>query len=89
MSIQMKPAAWIGQAVFPTIQAAQQSELLALMCGDKVPHDHETKAAEWMVTHVDEIVAILTCTPKSKAPRKPRSDIGKKRSKKDATAAAL
>ena len=70
---------------FPTIQEAQQQEILSLMCGEKTPTDSETKAANWMVTHLDEVVAILTAQPKSKALRKPRSDIGKKRAVKDAT----
>lgn len=81
--IQQVPAFQVGQLVFPTLQEAQQNELLTLMAGDKAPSDVEKKAACWMVTHVDEVVAILTCQPKSKGPRKPRSDIGKKRVSKE------
>ena len=81
--IQQVSAYKVGTLVFPTIQEAQQDELLTLMHGDAVPSDAERKAACWIVTHVDEVVAILTCTPKSKGPRKPRSDIGKKRVSKE------
>lgn len=53
------------------------------MAGDKIPSDSESKAADWMVAHVDEVVTILTCQPRTK---KPRSDKGKKRAPKDVTA---
>ena len=53
--------------VFATIAEAQKRELIDLIAGDKVATDNEIKAAEFMVAHTDEIVAILTCTPKSKA----------------------
>ena len=79
----------VGTLVFPTIQQAQQNELLTLIAGDKAPSDAEQKATLWMVTHVDEVVAILTCQPKKKTTRKPRCDIGTKRAKKDGTPAVL
>jgi hypothetical protein len=78
----------VGTLVFPTIQEAQQQEIISLMCGEKTATDSEINAVDWMVAHTDEIVAILTCQPKS-TPRKPRSDIGKKRAVKHATPAAL
>jgi hypothetical protein len=71
----------VGTLVFPTIQEAQQAEIIPLLKGlSEAP-----TAASMIVAHTDEIVAILTCTPKSKGPRKPRSDLGKKRAKKDET----
>ena len=48
--------------VFATIAEAQKRELIDLIAGDKVATDNEIKAAEFMVAHTDEIVAILTCT---------------------------
>ena len=78
MNIQMKPAAWIGQQVFPTIKEAQKSELLSIMNGGKDSPSNAI-AVDWMVSHVDEVVAILTCHPSAK---KPRSDKGKKRTPK-------
>lgn len=82
MPIQIVTAYRVGELVLPTIQEAQRKELLDLMCGDKVPTNNETNAADFMVSHTDEVVAILTCEPKGRAPRKPRSDIGKKRKTK-------
>ena len=84
MNIKECTAYRVGEQIFVTIQEAQIKELVDLMCGDKIPYDNESSAAAWMVSHTDEVIAILTCTPKSK-PRKPRSDIGKKRAKKDPT----
>jgi len=74
----------VGTQVFPTIQEAQQSELIPLFKG----LDEASTAASIVVANTDEIVAILTCIPKAAAKRKPRSDIGKKRAKKDETPAA-
>jgi hypothetical protein len=71
----------VGEQVFPTIQEAQKEELAKLF--DSVPPG---KMLDALVEHTDEVVAILTCTPKSKGSRKPRSDIGKKRAPKDVTA---
>jgi hypothetical protein len=82
MPIEIKPAAWIGQSVFPTIQAAQKKELLNLMAGDQLPTDSECQAADFIISHPEEIVAILACPPPAKAARKPRSDIGQKRKPK-------
>ena len=86
--IQQVPAFQVGQLVFPTLQEAQKSELISIMNGGKDSSSNAI-AADWIVAHTDEVVAILTCQPKSKAPRKPRSDIGKKRAKKDSTTATL
>lgn len=69
----------VGQQVFPTIQAAQIKELVDLICGEKTPSDSAQVTANWIVEHADQIVAILTCQPKTK---KPRSDKGKKRTPK-------
>lgn len=91
MSIQSVSAYRVGERVFPTIEEAQKEELLSLVVPEGqlekngVVHD----TIDRIIVHTDEVVAILTCQPKSKAPRKPRSDIGKKRAKKDATPAAL
>jgi hypothetical protein len=74
VSIQTVTAYRVGEQVFPTIQQAQKEELAKLLDGVTVD-----KMLDAIVAHTDEIVAILTCTPKSKGPRKPRSDIGKKR----------
>ena len=88
--IQQVAAFQVGQLVFPTLQEAQQHEIEALFpvkadaCGFSVD-----EISTVIVAHTDEVVAILTCTPKSKAPRKPRSDIGKKRAKNSATPAVL
>ena len=87
--IQSISAYKVGERVFPTIEEAQQNELLALMGAENSPTESDTNSAAWIVAHTDDVVAILTCQPKSKAPRKPRSDIGKKRAKKDETTAAL
>lgn len=63
----------VGEQVFPTIQEAQRQELIALMptSADMASKDG---AAKWITDHTDEVVAILTCQPKSK---KPRSDKGR------------
>ena len=68
----------VGTLVFPTIEEAQKSELMGLMPGGQDSPSNAI-AVDWMVSHVDEVVAILTCHPKAKAPRKPRADQGKKR----------
>jgi hypothetical protein len=86
--IQQVPAFQVGQLVFPTLQEAQKSELIALFDGAvdgnlEFSKEGAKAFAEAVVSHTDEVVAILTCTPKSKGPRKPRSDIGKKRAPKN------
>ena len=89
--IQSVNAYKVGERVFPTIEEAQKSELAALFNKKDGP-DAEHLAmvcAQSVVDNTDEVVAILTCAPKSKAPRKPRADKGKKRALKDTTAAAL
>ena len=69
----------VGQQVFPTIQEAQKSEIMTLFpnqadaCGYNAD-----RVASLIVDHTDEIVAILTCTPRAK---KVRSDKGTKRKK--------
>jgi hypothetical protein len=79
--ITIAPGYQTGDRWFPTIQEAQKSELAALFrpWTQSDTDDFPTAAAAKVVEHADEIVAILTCQPKSKAPRKLRSDIGKKR----------
>lgn len=88
--IQQVSAYRVGELVFPTIQEAQKSELEALFDGlDKgAGHEHAKACAAIVVSHTDEVVAILTCSPKPKATRKPRSDIGKKRATKPPTQTA-
>ena len=70
--------------VFPTLQEAQKCELAALFDGmdDGAGHERANACAAAIVSNCDEIVAILTCAPKPKSPRKPRSDIGTKRKPK-------
>ena len=85
--ITITPGYQTGERWFKTIEEAQQSELAALFKiteGFKLNlnDDDPEKIAEVIVANTDEVVAILTCTPKSKSPRKPRSDIGKKRTRK-------
>jgi hypothetical protein len=79
MPIQITTAYRVGELVFPTIQEAQQSELSTILFSDKPLTEGEKGLVESIVAHTDEVVAILTCEPKVRAPRKPRSDIGKKR----------
>ncbi len=76
--ITISPGYQTGERWFRTIEEAQKEELSNLL--DSVPPD---KMLDALVEHTDEVVAILTCQPKSKAPKKPRSDIGKKRASKD------
>lgn len=87
MSIQQVSAYRVGELVFSTIKEAQKKELLDLSSGDRPPSDaippEDQSWVDFIVDHTDEVVAILTCQPKPKAPRKPRSDIGKKRSPKE------
>lgn len=84
MNITCGPAWYIGQQVFPTIQEAQKKELIDLMTGgDGRPNDDGIRMADFIVSHTDEVVAILTCQPKVKTTRKQRCDIGKKRGKKE------
>lgn len=88
MKIQQVSAYRVGEMVFATIAEAQKRELIDLIAGDKLATDREVEVAQWIVDHTDDVVAILTCTPKA-APRKPRSDIGKKRAANDSTPAVL
>ena len=72
--IQQVSAYRVGELVFPTIQDAQKKELEMLLA-DGGEHTEIAKAViESIILHTDEVVAILTCQPKSK---KPRSDKGK------------
>jgi hypothetical protein len=93
--IQQVAAYQVGQLVFPTLQEAQKSELKDLMPdefvhadgnspGLKVAPDDKNSIADFIVAHTDDVVAILTCQPRTK---KPRSDKGKKRGPKAATSA--
>jgi hypothetical protein len=85
--IQQVAAFQVGQLVFPTLQEAQQHEIEALFpvkadaCGFSVD-----EISTVIVANTDEVVAILTCQPRTK---KPRSDKGKKRSKKETIPAVL
>lgn len=74
MPIEMKPAAWVGQQVFPTIQEAQKSELAELLSDQGSLNEMGHEIIDRIIAHTDEVVAILTCAPKTK---KPRSDKGK------------
>jgi hypothetical protein len=87
--IQAISAYRVGEMVFPTIQEAQNKELQDLL-SDGAAHTETAKAViDSIIAHTDEVVAILTCSPKREAPRKPRSDIGKKRALKDTTPTVL
>ena len=83
--ITIAPGYRTGEHWFKTIEEAQENELLALMGAENSPTESDTNSAAWIVAHTDEVVAILTCQPKS---RKPRSDKGKKRSPKTPPAEA-
>jgi hypothetical protein len=89
--IEQRPAYWIGQQLFPTIQEAQRTELQVLLSdgGQHVENGMAVAVIDSIITHADEVVAILTQEPKVKTTRKPRCDIGKKRGKKDATPTVL
>jgi hypothetical protein len=82
--IQQVAAFQVGQQVFPTIQEAQKKELSSLFPvrdnGAVVGYNLE-EITETIIEHTDEVVAILTCQPRTK---KPRSDKGKKRTPKTA-----
>jgi hypothetical protein len=81
MNIQQKPAYWIGQIPFPTIQEAQRQELSALISQGGVLNDSANSVIERILENADEVVDILTCKPKSKEPRKTRKDKGVPRKK--------
>ena len=72
----------VGTLVFFTIQDAQAYELRTLLTDGTAPTDERGDVADYIVKHTDEVVAILTCAPKPKPPRKPRSDMGTKRQPK-------
>ena len=76
--IQQVSAYKVGEQVFPTIQEAQRRELVSLLCGDAVVPE-QIPVIDAIIKHTDEVVAILTCQPKTK---KPRSDKGKSHAKK-------
>lgn len=89
MAIQKVSAYRVGERLLPTIEEAQRQELMDLIKAGETPTDIETHISDFIVNNADEVVAILTCQPKSKAPRKPRSDIGKKRAPKTETPAMV
>ena len=81
MSIQQVSAYRVGEQVFPTIQEAQKKELNDLVAEGGVMNDAGKSVIDRIIEHTDEVVAILTCQPRTK---KPRSDKGKKRTPKTA-----
>ena len=81
MSIQQVSAYRVGEQVFPTIQEAQKKELNDLVAEGGVMNDAGKLVIDRIIEHTDEVVAILTCQPRTK---KPRSDKGKKRTPKTA-----
>jgi hypothetical protein len=84
--IEQVPGFRVGEIFFPTIQEAQNLELLTLLYPDPAaPNDIAKSVINLIVVHTDEVIAILTQEPKVKTPRKPRCDIGKKRGKKEST----
>jgi coenzyme F420-reducing hydrogenase gamma subunit len=76
--IQSVSAYKVGERFFPTIEEAQKEELLSLLLpeGQIEKNESAQEVIDNLVHHTDEVVAILTCAPKSK---KPRSDKGRKR----------
>jgi hypothetical protein len=80
MSIQKVSAYRVGERVFPTIEEAQKSELATLLSDGGGHAEVATSVIESIIIHTDEVIAILTCQPKNKAPRR---DKGKKRTPKD------
>jgi hypothetical protein len=81
VSIQQVSAYRVGEQVFPTIQEAQKKELNDLVAEGGVMNDAGKLVIDRIIEHTDEVVAILTCQPRTK---KPRSDKGKKRTPKTA-----
>jgi coenzyme F420-reducing hydrogenase gamma subunit len=81
VSIQQVSAYRVGEQVFPTIQEAQKKELNDLVVEGGVMNDAGKLVIDRIIEHTDEVVAILTCQPRTK---KPRSDKGKKRTPKTA-----
>jgi hypothetical protein len=81
VSIQQVSAYRVGEQVFPTIQEAQKKELNDLVAEGGVMNDAGKSVIDRIIEHTDEVVAILTCQPRTK---KPRSDKGKKRTPKTA-----
>jgi hypothetical protein len=81
MSIQSVQAYRVGEQVFPTIQEAQKEELISLLIPEGTIEKNEAvhQVIDSIVHNGDEVVAILTCSPRTK---KPRSDKGKKRTPK-------
>ena len=79
--IQVVSSYLVGQQLFPTIEEAQKAELADLLNKkDSVDSDNlALVCAESIISHADEVIAILTCEPLKK---KPRSDKGKKRGPK-------
>lgn len=77
MSIQIVSSYLVGQQLFATMEAAQRAELVALFnCSDQ---GFNEAAAELVVEHAGEVIAILSGKPRTK---KPRSDKGTKRGAK-------
>lgn len=78
MSIQAVSAYRVGDQVFPTIQEAQRKELQIVLADGGVLNESAEALLDSILKHTDDVVAILTCAPKSK---KPRSDKGTHRKK--------
>ena len=75
--IQQTTAYRVGESFLPTIQEAQQQEILDLIEARQGKlEEGDAHVAKFIVDHADELVAILTCKPRTK---KVRSDKGTKR----------
>jgi ABC-type uncharacterized transport system auxiliary subunit len=77
----------VGDKLFPCIEEAQSAEIYQLLIqSDGLDSEaHATKAAQLIVAHADEVIAILSGKPRTK---KPRSDKGTKRAPKAAAVAS-
>lgn len=73
-----RPGFWAGQTLFPSLRDAQKSELVALFTKEPSsnPNQESVLFADTVLKNADAVVAILTCAPAAKPPRKPRSDLG-------------
>jgi len=94
---------FVGDQAFKSLEEAQKADLKKLLESlkeDRItctgePKELDESVADWLLANSTAIVDCLTTTPRSRlrgrkthgAERKPRSDIGKKRTPKDAAPA--
>jgi thiamine pyrophosphate-dependent acetolactate synthase large subunit-like protein len=96
---------FVGDQAFKSLEEAQKADLKKLMESlkeDRItctgePKELDEAVSDWLLTNSAAIVDCLTTTPRSRlrarkthgAERKPRSDIGKKRTPKAETPATI